>query len=57
MTETLAVPEQHLLEVCQIIRAGIAARKRVTPEVRRNLLKWCKEEEEYMRQNGKDENE
>jgi hypothetical protein len=48
-SEILAVPEEHLLEVIAIIRAGLTAlRSIVTPEVREQLAKWCDEEEEYM---------
>lgn len=53
--ETLSFPEEHGREVIRVIRAGLShlARKRVTkkvtPGVRRQLLKWCKEEEEYLK--------
>ncbi|MDP3937516.1 MAG: hypothetical protein Q8R92_05195 [Deltaproteobacteria bacterium] len=47
-TETLHVPEEHLIEVVHIIRAGLKAKRKVTPEVRRQLTKWCNEEEEYL---------
>lgn len=46
-TETLSVPEEHLLEVINVIRAGLKATK-VTPEVRARLGEWCKAEEEYI---------
>lgn len=47
--EVLAVPEDSLLEVIKIIRAGLKATKKVTPDVRYNLKKWCDEEEAYMK--------
>lgn len=47
-TEILAVPEDHLEEVIEIIRTGLKWKTIITPEVRENLEKWCKEEEEYL---------
>lgn len=46
-SETLSVPEDHLLAVCKVIRAGLKAVK-VDREVREQLSKWCDEMEEYM---------
>jgi len=47
--EVLTVPEDHLLEVIAIIRAGLRATPKITPEVKRQLTKWCKNEERYIR--------
>lgn len=48
--EALHVPEEHLLEVVGIIRAGLRARRGGgTPEVHEQLEKWCDEGEEYLR--------
>lgn len=46
-SEILRVPEEHLLEVIEVIRAGLKVTK-VDPEVTAHLTKWCDEEEEYM---------
>lgn len=51
-SETLSVPEEHLREVIDIIRAGLEARRKarrkVSREVREQLEKWCNEEEGYL---------
>jgi hypothetical protein len=47
-SETLSVPEEHLREVIAILRAGLKAKKRVTPAVREALEQWCADEEEYL---------
>jgi len=41
-SEVLAVPEEHLAEVIEIIRAGLKDRD-VSPEVREALEEWCRE--------------
>lgn len=47
-TEVLYIPEEHLGKVIRILRAGIKAEK--TPkDVTQPLLKWCKEEEDYLK--------
>jgi hypothetical protein len=46
-SEILSVPEEHLLEVIAIIRAGLA-NKACSAEVRERLTEWCDEEEEYI---------
>jgi len=46
-SEVLAVPEEHLAEVIEIIRAGLKDRD-VSPEVREALEEWCREETEYL---------
>ena len=51
-SEVLAVPEDDLLEVIKIIRAGLKATKNVTPDVREALTEWCDDEEEYMTRSG-----
>jgi hypothetical protein len=51
-TEILSVPEDHLLEVIKVIRAGLKATKddkNITPETRQQLTKWCRDEEKYIR--------
>lgn len=56
--ETLHVPEEHLLEVVDIIRAGLRARRGGgTPEVHEQLEKWCDEGEEYLRRGAEPEPE
>jgi hypothetical protein len=47
--EVLYVPEEHLQEVIDVIREGLKAKKQVRPDVRQALLKWCREEEEYLK--------
>ena len=37
------------MEVIEIIRAGLRATPNATPEVKRQLIKWCKDEEKYIR--------
>lgn len=46
-SEALSIPEEHLGEVIDIIRAGLKSKKHVTPEVRDALTTWCEEESEY----------
>lgn len=52
-TEILHVQEEHLHDVIRVLRIGlghtIAAKIRIDPEVRRQLKKWCLEEERYLR--------
>lgn len=48
-SEVLAVPERHLAEVISIIRTGLDVKKKVTPEVKEQLSKWCNDEEEYLK--------
>ncbi len=45
--EILAVPEERLAEVIKVIRAGLKAIK-ISKDVKYNLSKWCKDEEEYL---------
>lgn len=47
--ENLCVPEEHLLEVINVILAGLEVVADVTPEVERQLKKWCRENERYMK--------
>lgn len=48
-SELLRVPEENLLEVIGIIRAGLKAKsKAVSKDVREALEEWCDDEEEYM---------
>lgn len=46
-SEILAVPEECLVEVVKVIRAGIIASS-LSEEVKEQLTKWCDEEEEYI---------
>ena len=58
--EILAIPEQHLQEVIDIIRAGIFSIGvlAVSQEVKDALFQWCDEEEEYLsRLSGETANE
>jgi hypothetical protein len=45
--ETLSVPEEYLLDVIAVIRAGLKEVD-VPAEVYRNLSLWCDEEEDYI---------
>lgn len=51
--EKLYVPEEHLLEVIRVIRAGLKARKSTSKEVRLQLTNWCEEEELYAKKCSK----
>jgi len=62
-SEILAISEEHLEEVIMVIRRGLdefyygPRNPGVNPELRKQLLKWCDEEEEYLerlRDNGED---
>jgi ABC-type transporter MlaC component len=47
--EILTVPEEHLQEVIDIIRAGLYVIGNVIKqEVREQLTRWCDEEQEYI---------
>ncbi|MFI5296877.1 MAG: hypothetical protein ACHREM_02170 [Polyangiales bacterium] len=55
--EALYIPEDDLLDVIAIIRAGLKATagKRVgRKEARAGLVTWCKEEEAYMKRLASD---
>jgi hypothetical protein len=60
-SEILAVPEEHLEEVIKIIRMGLEhfyygpRHPGVHPDVREQLLKWCDDEEEYLKTLAGDE--
>ena len=47
--EILAIPEEDLEEVIEVIRAGLKAIK-TSNDVWVNLNKWCDEEEEYLKE-------
>lgn len=49
MTEILSVPEEYLLEVIKIIRAGLKTNPNCNKEVKQQLTKWCKDEEDYIK--------
>ena len=46
--EILAVPEEHLKEVIQVIRAGITTTPNLSEEVAEQLQKWCNDEARYI---------
>ena len=45
--EILSIPEEQLLEVVTVIRAGLQVVD-VSRETSDYLIKWCNEEEEYL---------
>lgn len=47
-SEVLAVPEEHVIEVCEVIRLGLRKHPRVTPEVRAQLLEWVRRQEAHV---------
>lgn len=53
-TEILAVPEEHLSDVINIIRAGIRVKDHVDPKAKLLLSIWCDKEQEYL-DDSKDE--
>ncbi len=54
MNEALYIPEHHLSKVIEIIRIGLQHTRPVPREVREQLLKWCREEEDYVRRMAED---
>ena len=46
-SEVLTIPEEQLLEVVKVIRAGLQVVD-VSRETLDNLIKWCNKEEEYL---------
>ena len=46
--EALFIPEENLLEVIRVIRAGLKAVK-VNKETKTALLDWCEAEESYLK--------
>ena len=48
-TEVLAVPEDSLLEVVEIIEAGLKAKKNISKDVREGLEHWLSDEREYLK--------
>jgi hypothetical protein len=47
--EALVVPEENLTEVIRVIRTGLKNAKFVSKDTRRELKKWCDEEEAYLK--------
>lgn len=50
-SEVLRVPESRLLEVIEVIRAGLLATKdseKVSDDTRQHLTDWCDLEEAYI---------
>lgn len=54
--EILAVPEEYLQEVINVIRAGLKVTK-VSSSTKHNLKKWCDEEEEYLNEENEEDEE
>lgn len=48
--EILSIPEDYLADVIKIIRLGLKAYHDVDVVVEHALTKWCKEEEEYLKE-------
>ena len=47
-SEALYVPEESLAQVIIVIRTGLKNAKHISKETRRQLKKWCDEEEAYL---------
>ena len=47
-SEILAIPEENLLEVIDIIRTGLDRVPKVTKTVAKKLNKWCDDEEAHL---------
>ena len=47
-SEILAIPEEHLQELIDIIRVGLEHTKYISTETRRQLIRWCDSEEAYL---------
>jgi hypothetical protein len=58
-SEILNVPEEHLGDVIAVIRAGLVVtdRSNIKKVVRRQLKKWCDDEEEYLERLRSDDDE
>jgi hypothetical protein len=53
-SEILAVPEENLEAMIEVIRVGLTVSKikgkvKIPRDMERGLKKWCKEEEEYLK--------
>lgn len=44
-SEILSIPEEHLDEVCEVLRIGLRHHPKVSPSVRTHLLEWVTETE------------
>lgn len=44
-SEVLSIPEEHLAEVCEVLRIGLRRHPKVSPSVRVHLLEWVLETE------------
>ena len=51
--EQLLIPEEHLVSVIQVIRAGLA-QVLVPMQVTEALTTWCIEEEAYLKEMAED---
>jgi len=49
--EYLAIPESKISEVIRVIRTGLASEacESISSETRKNLRKWCNDQEEYQK--------
>ena len=52
--EILGVPEEHLATFIKVVRAGLE-RVEVPNDMREGLEEWCREEEEYLADQGSDD--
>lgn len=52
--EALYVPEEYLKYVIRILRIGLKVEK-PPKDVKDGLLKWCKDEEDYLKRSFKRE--
>jgi 23S rRNA C2498 (ribose-2'-O)-methylase RlmM len=52
--EALYVPEEYLKHVIEVLRTGLEVEK-VPTDVSKELRKWCKDEEEYLRRSFRKE--
>lgn len=54
--ETLSIPEEHLADVINVIRAGCHLRHdQIDPEVYARLTQWCNDEDDYLHQDDDDD--
>lgn len=56
-TEILSIPEEHLDEVCEVLRLGLRNHPKVSPAVRAHLLEWVTETEAYIAKGEDDDGE
>lgn len=56
-SESLSIPEEHLAEVCEVLRLGLRHHPKVSPSVRTHLLEWVMETEAYVNEGDDEEDE